>query len=98
MKTPRFRIAWLMALVALAALNFGAVRGFVDSYTEFYALVAGCLPMGDVLAVGLMIGGLRFRNHRFLLGFEVFGSWRWSSASRRSFSPRPWSKRTLSWP
>ena len=74
MKVPRFRIAWLMVLVAIAALNFGAIRVF-SYYTYFYPLVcAGSLPMANVLVAGLLIGCRHRENRQFLLGFEAFGA------------------------
>ena len=36
--------------------------------------VAGCLPMANVLVVGLLIGHRHRGNRQFLLGFEAFGA------------------------
>jgi hypothetical protein len=83
-KVPRFRIAWAMVFVAIAALNFGAIRAWSDLKTSnggnqhvmlmIDALGAGAMPMANILAVGLLIS-LRHRGSRpFLSGFEAFGA------------------------
>jgi hypothetical protein len=80
LKSPRFRIAWLMAGVALIAIDFGAVRGLSNIFRGYGAneaddfLIMGGLPMTNVLAVGLLVGRQRLRSRCFLLGFEVFGA------------------------
>jgi hypothetical protein len=72
-KAPRFRIAWIMVAIAIAALNFAAIRAMFGSRaSEFLAL--GALPMASVLAVGLLVGHRRPETRAFLLGFEVFGA------------------------
>ena len=72
MRLPRFRIAWVMVAVAIAALDFAAIRALPGSPSGELVLL-GALPMANVLAVGLLIG-LRHRGSRpFLLGFEAFG-------------------------
>jgi hypothetical protein len=71
---PRFRIAWVMVIVAIAALNLTAIRAIQDSETlagEF--LVVGALPMANILAVGILIGRRRRGSRPFFLGFEAFG-------------------------
>jgi len=74
MKLPHFRLAWLMAFVAIAALNFGAIRAVTDYRRPISdSLVVGALPMGNFLAFGLLIAHRRRRSRRFLLGFEFFG-------------------------
>jgi hypothetical protein len=70
---PRFRIAWLMIAVAIAALNFAAIRAMFGSQSR-ELLVMGGLPMASILAVGLLIGQRRPESRPFLLGFEVFGA------------------------
>jgi hypothetical protein len=71
-RVPRFRIAWVMVAVAIAALDFAAIRA-LPGYPSGELVLLGALPMANVLAVGLLIG-LRHRGSRsFLLGFEVFG-------------------------
>ena len=86
MKVPRFRIAWVMAFVAVAALDLGARRALNDLANRLlmlthsnrlphmiHALLMGALPMANVLVLALVIGHRR-RGSRFLLGFEVFGA------------------------
>jgi hypothetical protein len=73
MKMPRFRIAWLMIAVALAALDFAGIRAFLD-IPEVFLLVMGALPTANVLVVGILIGQQRPSSRPFLLGFETFGA------------------------
>ena len=73
MKVPRFRIAWVMVAVAIAALDFAAIRACFD-IPEVGLLVLGALPMANVLAVGILIGQQRPGSRPFLLGFEAFGA------------------------
>jgi hypothetical protein len=87
MRAPRFRINWLMACIALAALNFGVMRLLDDlglrlialTHTDrFYhmieALVVGALPMLNALGIVLVIGLRRRCSHRFVWGFVLFGA------------------------
>jgi hypothetical protein len=74
-RVPRFRIAWVMFAVAIAALNFGAIRACFDSpfaWNEFVLL--GALPMANVLGLGLLIAQQRPKSRPFLLGFVTFGA------------------------
>jgi hypothetical protein len=80
-KVPRFRITWLMAFIAIAALELLGMRAL--SGLQFQsrlltqvtvALIVGTLPMANILAVGLLTGLRRRNNRPFLLGFEVFGA------------------------
>jgi hypothetical protein len=74
-KLPRFRIAWVMVAVAIAALNLGAIRAVFDRNSRTsYQLGIGAMPMANVLVVGLLIGRRRRRSRRFLSGFVVFGA------------------------
>jgi hypothetical protein len=75
MRVIRFPIAGLMVIVALAALNFGAIRAALDHATgpDVLLCIVG-LPMSNALAVGLLIGHRHQGSRRFLLGFEVFGA------------------------
>jgi hypothetical protein len=75
-KAPRFRIAWMMVAVAIAALDFAAIGAILGSGTGDLGivLVLGALPMANVLAVGLLIGQQRPGSSPFLLGFETFGA------------------------
>jgi hypothetical protein len=72
MKVPRFRIAWLIVFVALAALNFAVLRAAGNATGALLAL--GAMPMATVLAIGLIIGYRRDGSRPFLLGFESFGA------------------------
>src|SRR5262249_33110103 len=69
-----------MILVALAALNFGAIRAlWYDLVTgrnsnRLEVLGLGALPMANILAVGLWIGLRRRGSRPFLLGVELFGA------------------------
>jgi hypothetical protein len=72
-KAPRFRIAWGMVAVAIAALDFAAIRASLD-IREAVLLVLGALPMANVLAVGILIAQQRPGSRPFLLGFEAFGA------------------------
>jgi hypothetical protein len=74
-KGLRLPIAWLMAIVALAALNFGAFRAASDDPAGPDRLLCmAVLPMANVLAVGLLIGRRHRGSRRFLVGFEAFGA------------------------
>jgi len=74
-KVPRFRIAWVMIFIALAALNFAAVRAALDGFGLIGELLAlGFIPMASILAIGLLIGFLRRGSRPYLLGFELFGA------------------------
>jgi hypothetical protein len=75
-KVPRFRIAWLMVAVAIAALDFAAIGAILGSGADDFGifLLLGALPMANVLAVGILIGQRRSGSSLFLLGFEVFGA------------------------
>jgi hypothetical protein len=72
-KMPRFRIAWIMVAVAIAALDFAAIRASLD-IREAVLFVLGALPMANVLAVGILIARQRPGSRPFLLGFEAFGA------------------------
>jgi hypothetical protein len=74
-KVPRFRIAWVMVFVAVAAINFAAVRLELDHHNEFgEMLVLGAMPMASVLAVGLLFGLRRPDRRPYLFGFTLFGA------------------------
>ncbi len=80
MIAPRFRIAWVMVAVAIAALDFGAIRAFsghranVLDEQRGILLLLGALPMAHVLAVGMLVGRRRPGSRPFFTGFEVFGA------------------------
>ena len=73
MKVVRFRIARVMVGIAIAALDFAAIRAMLG-YQETLLLVLGALPTANVLAIGMLVGQRRLRNRPFLLGFEAFGA------------------------
>ena len=75
MRLPRFRIAWVMLFVAVAAINFAGVRAALGSRGPTHGLLAiGALPVASVLAMGLLAGRRRPDRHAFLLGFTTFGA------------------------
>ena len=74
MKAPRFRIAWIMVAVAVAAINFAPIRALNDPGLGGVLLVVGALPVANVLVVGMLIARKRPGSRPFLLGFEVFGA------------------------
>jgi hypothetical protein len=76
LKLPSFSIAEMMVIVAIVALDFGAIRSGTSGLATPY-LVFGGAPMQGVLVIGLL---LMFHRRRrvpkpvpFLLGFEVVG-------------------------
>jgi hypothetical protein len=72
---PRFQIGSIMVFIALAALDFGAIRAVFDHKSRTsYLLGIGAMPMANVLAVGLLIGHRRRRSREFLSGFVVLGA------------------------
>ena len=75
MKAFRFRIAWVMVFVALAALDFKAIRAVFDHRgPTSYLLGIGAMPMANVLVVGLLVDHWRRRDRKFLVGFEALGT------------------------
>ena len=82
MKAPRFRIAWIMVFVVVAALNFWVFRiCYYDLWTNFAAtankidvLYTGSMPMANILVLGILISLQRRGSHPFLMGFEIFGA------------------------
>jgi hypothetical protein len=87
MTMPRIRIAWMMAIVAVAALDCGAIRGLMALKNQAQGnqynirviitcdvLMVAALPMANILAVGFRVGLGRWRRRPFLVGFEVFGT------------------------
>ena len=74
MKLPRFRIAWLMGFIAVAAINFAALRLALDEPTGHGELLAiGGAPMLSILVIGFLVGRRRQGSGPFLWGFELFG-------------------------
>jgi hypothetical protein len=77
---PRIRIGWLMAFIAVVALELWAMRAIVrfnsrDMNLAWLVQIVGvaCQGVLTVLAIGLLVG-YRWRAIRpFLVGFEAFG-------------------------
>ena len=73
--TLRFRLVWLMVIVAFIALNCAALRaGFERRSPSRLFLCLGCLPMANILAAGFLLGVRYPGIRRFLVGFETFGA------------------------
>src|SRR6476619_2815620 len=76
----RFKINRLVVWVALAALNFGAIRAlYYDLQTGLNAnrldvLALGALPMMNDLALGILTSLSSGRTRPFLRGFVAFGA------------------------
>ena len=79
-RSHRFRIAWVMVAVAIAALDFAAIRALLPRHTDVLddqkgmCLLLGALPMANVLVVGMLIGHCCPGSRPFLQGFEAFGA------------------------
>jgi hypothetical protein len=75
-KAPRIRIAWIMVAVAIAAIDFAAMRAALRPEASLVAvlLLFGALPVANVLVVGMLIARKRPGSRPFLFGFEVFGA------------------------
>jgi hypothetical protein len=79
MKRQRLGIAGIMALVAIAAVDLGAVRALDESSVAgipsavAILLVYGAVPMANVLALGVTRQP-RPQSRPFLFGFVVFGA------------------------
>jgi hypothetical protein len=73
-KAPRLRIALVMLIIAIAGLNFGAIRAVSNpGRTSLFLLCLVVLPMANILAGGLLLAILRPSSRPFLRGFELFG-------------------------
>jgi hypothetical protein len=72
-KIPRFRIAWAMGFIALAALDLWAFREMHNVESSSCLVTQVATPMSNVLVVGILI---RHRRHGsgFLSGFVVSGA------------------------
>jgi hypothetical protein len=71
-KAIRFRIAWVMVGIAIAALDFAVIRAMLR-YPEIGFFVLGALPMANVLVVCTLVASQRRGNRPFLLGFAASG-------------------------
>ena len=81
MGSPRFGLAWLMALIAGLALDIAAIRAWLIHRTDgrvvfntIDVLGAGGLPMANVLVVGIVALWLRRAWRPFLGGFVAAGA------------------------
>ena len=69
-----------MVAVAIAAINFGAIRALLPRHANVLddqtsiCLVLGDLPLANALVVGMLIAQRRPGRRPFLVGFEVFGA------------------------
>jgi hypothetical protein len=74
-KLPRFRIAWIMVLVAIVGLNCWAIRTIVVSHNWTAVQVGvGNLPMANILIMVPLVSYPYREGRQFLWGFEVFGA------------------------
>src|SRR4051812_42303984 len=87
MRLPRFGIGWIMALVAIAALNLAAYRACYYTFwtndaarsNQIDVLFLGAVPMANLLILGLLIALRRRGSRPFLFGFEAFGLAAWAA-------------------
>jgi hypothetical protein len=70
-KAPRFRIASIMLIVAVAALNLGVLQARI---LRNHPLLLGVLPMANALAVGLVTARPCRGSRPLLVGFLAFGA------------------------
>jgi hypothetical protein len=74
----RSTIFWVMVIVAVVAIDLGAVRGVFaksDLNTNFIVMfILGTVPMANVLVAGLFAGHQCRRYPPFLRGFEASGA------------------------
>ena len=72
----RLTILWAMVIVAVVAIDFGAVRAFFTQSLHHVVsmLILGALPMGNVLVVAHLISGRRCSYSPFLSGFKAAGA------------------------
>jgi hypothetical protein len=69
-----------MVAVAIAAIDFAAIRAFLGPHPDslgrqkYALLLLGAVPMGNVLAVGMLVGQRRCGSRLFNMGFEAFGA------------------------
>lgn len=78
MKLPRFSIAWIMAIIVVAAVDLAAIRALDGTQTVIGALIIiGSMPMASILMLGIpnLVRGSTGRStvRPFLVGFEAVG-------------------------
>ena len=73
MRVPRIRIAWIMAAVVFAALDFAGIRALDDLHGG-KILMLGALPIANVLVASLLVGYLRSEDRAFYTGVGLFGT------------------------
>jgi hypothetical protein len=72
---PRIRISSLMALIAVAAVDFVVAGALIEFRTPMDdLLLLGALPMANVLFITRLLVRGRPGSRPFLLGLEVFGA------------------------
>jgi hypothetical protein len=75
MNFPRFRIAWLMAFVAIVALNLAGIRALSGVPVQTAEPIElGAFPMGNILAICCLVGLRRPSPRPFLRGFVASGA------------------------
>jgi hypothetical protein len=74
-KMPRFRLAWVMVLVAIVGFNCWAIRIIIWDYGGPIAdqVGIGALLMANILIIVPLLSYPYRGARRFLWGFEVFG-------------------------
>jgi len=74
-KAPRLRIDSIMLVVAIAALDFAAIRAGLEFPSLVSSLLlSGALPMANAIALALLMGYLLPGDRPFILGFVAFGA------------------------
>jgi len=96
MRIPQVRMTWLIAFVALAALDLVIVRMDWDRYGSFRAYrSAGIIPMLTFLATGLFVYEEYPKARGFLLGFEILGMMALGNYFAVDFSNDSWAENYL---
>ena len=74
MRSPHTKIAWLIAVVAIIALNAVVFRAWSRAADPTVpALMIGAVPMLQILALGFVVRSTAPERRRFLNGFLTFG-------------------------
>jgi hypothetical protein len=80
MRMPRLRIAGVMAVIGIIALELGVARAIMDFASPDRNLMflvmmlgLGCQAMLSILGVGLLVGYRWPGSRSFIAGFEAFG-------------------------